>query len=423
MQNILMIGGGVSGQAVAELASALKISCRIVNDVQNGSDDFDKLFDGVDLVAVSPGVLPSSKLYNEAVRRGIKVISELELGISYFPGKLVAVTGTNGKTTTVELTEFLLNKLGVRAIAAGNIGLPLSAVSAQILRGEIKNAQDLTAVLEVSSFQLEHTHKLPALAAVLLNVESDHINRYPGGMDEYRSVKERIFSDVPQENRFYGMSMTGISSAGKFALQADKLIFDGKNLLDLHDTALSAPHNQENLLAALALVQSAVDGIEEKLDCLCSAVLEFKTGDHRISTVGEFGGVKYIDDSKATNPAAVIAAVKSLEKTPCKNIILIAGGLDKDMDFTPLASLSDYLKKVIVYGRCGSAVGKVFAGKNLVFDAGNDFALAVDTAKKSAAAGDIVLLSPAAASMDMFKDYKERGNEFARIVRALCSIN
>ena len=230
MQNILMIGGGVSGQAVAELASALKMTCRIVNDVQNGSDDFDKLFDGVDLVAVSPGVLPSSKLYNEAVRRGIKVISELELGISYFPGKLVAVTGTNGKTTTVELTEFLLNKLGVRAIAAGNIGLPLSAVSAQILRGEIKNAQDLTAVLEVSSFQLEHTHKLPALAAVLLNVESDHINRYPGGMDEYRSVKERIFSDVPQENRFYGMSMTGISSAGKFALQADKLIFDGKEL-------------------------------------------------------------------------------------------------------------------------------------------------------------------------------------------------
>ena len=418
MQNILMIGGGVSGQAVADLAAALNISCRIVNDAQNGSDDFGKLFGGVDQVVVSPGVLPTSKLYNEAVRRGISVISELELGIRFFPGKLVAVTGTNGKTTTVELTEFLLNKLGERAIAAGNIGLPLSQVSAQILRGDLPDAEKLTAVLEVSSFQLEHTYKLPALAAVLLNVESDHINRYPGGMQEYRQVKERIFNDVPQENRFYGMSMTGKTTCGKFSLQNDQLFYDGKVLLDLHQTALSAPHNQENLLAALSLCSRVIE-VETQLAALAAALQKFKTGDHRISTVAEIDGVKYIDDSKATNPAAVIAAVKSLEKSPRGNIVLIAGGLDKDMDFTPLADLSAYLKKVIVYGRCGSDIAAVFNGKVAVFDAQSDFALAVSEARRSAVANDIVLLSPAAASMDMFKDYKERGNKFAELVRGV----
>ena len=129
--------------------------------------------------------------------------------------------------------------------------------------------------------------------------------------------------------------------------------------------------------------------------------------------------MRYIDDSKATNPAAVIAAVKSLEAVPRGNIILIAGGLDKDMDFSVLATLSVYLKKVIVYGRCGANVAAAFAGKNEIFDAGNDFALVVSEAVKSASPGDIVLLSPAAASMDMFKDYKARGNEFARLVKDL----
>ena len=350
MQNILMIGGGVSGQAVAELAEALNITCRIVNDVQNGSDDFDKLFDKVDLVVVSPGVLPTSVLYNEALKRKLEVISELELGIRYFPGKMVAVTGTNGKTTTVELTGFLLDKLGVQAVTAGNIGLPLSAVSAQIMRGELPQGGDLTAVLEISSFQLEHTHKLPLLAAVLLNVESDHINRYPGGMAEYRMVKERIFTEVAPEKRFYGMSMTGKNNSGNFSVADNALYCQDRLLLDLRETAFKATHNQENLLAALSLCNSVID-LESKLDVLVQALQEFKTGDHRITTVAEIGGVTYIDDSKATNPAAVIAAVKSLEASPRRNIILIAGGLDKDMDFLPLASLTDYLKKVIVYGR------------------------------------------------------------------------
>ncbi|MBE6379516.1 MAG: UDP-N-acetylmuramoyl-L-alanine--D-glutamate ligase [Lentisphaerae bacterium] len=418
MKKILMIGGGISGQAAAQLATALDIECCIVNDTECAGAKLSEIFSGVDLVVVSPGVTGNSRLLQYAVAEKFEVISELEFGIRHFPGKLLAVTGTNGKTTTVELTEFLLKKLQVNAVAAGNIGLGLAAVAAGIIRGEFTDAEKMVAVLEVSSFQLEHTQKIPALAAVLLNVESDHINRYAGGLSEYRAVKERIFNAVPEDKRFYGMSMTGQKYSCGFEILNDTLYFQGKTLLDLHKTALAAEHNQENLLAALSLVASVVP-LATRLNELTNALQEFKTGDHRISPVAEINGVKYIDDSKATNPAAVIAAVKSLEKMPCKNIVLIAGGLDKDMDFTPLATLTGYLKKVIVYGRCGSKVAGVFTDEVPVFDAKTDFALAVREAAATAIAGDTVLLSPAAASMDMFKDYKERGNVFAQLVRAL----
>lgn len=413
-----MIGGGVSGKAVAELAEVLDIKCRIVNDAETVNSDLDEVFSGVDQVVVSPGVLPTSRLYRGAVERKIGVISELELGMRNFPGKCVAVTGTNGKTTTVELTEFILKKLGFAVVAAGNIGLPLSAVAAQIIRGEIKEAEKLFAVLEVSSFQLEHTHYLPAEAAVLLNIESDHINRYPGGLAEYRSVKERIFQQVPPEKCFYGSTMTGKAEAGMFRISEDVLFYGEKKVVELSKTALNALHNRENLLAALGLTQALLP-LEEHLCELAGILKEFKTGDHRISFVTEINGVKYIDDSKATNPAAVIAAVKALRMVPAKDIVLIAGGLDKDMDFSPLSSLADYLRKVIVYGRCKDAVAAAFTGKVEVFDADCNFALAVDHASEIAHAGDIVLLSPAAASMDMFKDYKERGNIFADLVRKL----
>ncbi len=418
MKSILMIGGGVSGKAVAGLAEALNIKCRVVNDAEMVNSDLDEVFSGVDQVVVSPGVLPASRLYQGAVERKKSVISELELGMRHFPGKCVAVTGTNGKTTTVELTEFILKKLGRAVVAAGNIGLPLSAVAAQILRGEINDPENLIAVLEVSSFQLEHTHYLPAEAAVLLNIESDHINRYPGGLVEYRSVKERIFQQVPPEKCFYGCTMTGKAEAGMFRIAGDMLCCGENKVVELSSTALNALHNRENLLAALGLVQALLP-LEKHLCELAGILQEFKTGDHRISLVTQINGVKYIDDSKATNPAAVIAAVKSLRTVPAKDIVLIAGGLDKDMDFSPLSSLADYLRKVIVYGRCKDSVAAAFTGKVEVFDAENNFALAVDHASEIAHSGDTVLLSPAAASMDMFKDYKERGNVFADLVRKL----
>ena len=417
MDSILMIGGGVSGRAVAALAEAAGIRCRVVSDAETVNDELDAIFTGVSLAVVSPGVLPTSRLYLGAVERKIDVVSELELGMRYFPGKCVAVTGTNGKTTTVELTEFILKKLGAEVVAAGNIGLPLSEVSAGIIKNKT-NAVNMFAVLEVSSFQLEHTFNLPLAGAVILNVESDHINRYPGGMAEYRAVKERIFRQAPADKRFFGCSMTGKKRCDIFSI-ADGMVFcNDKCITALADTALAAEHNQENLLAALGLVQTLLP-LENRLEELGNALKEFKTGDHRISFVCEKKSVKYIDDSKATNPAAVIAAVKTLAPEPVGNIVLIAGGLDKDMDFMPLQAISKYLRKVVVYGRCKDQVAKAFVSCMDVFDAGNDFAQAVKNASEAALPGDIVLLSPAAASMDMFKDYKERGNVFAQLAQNL----
>ena len=404
MKKILMIGGGVSGKAVASLANVLNIPCNVVSDAETVNANLDELFNGVDMVVVSPGVLPTSRLYQAALARSLEVISELELGRRYFAGKCVAVTGTNGKTTTVELTEFILKHLGLQ-------------VAADIIKNNI-NASDMISVLEVSSFQLEHTYELKAEAAVLLNVESDHINRYPGGMAEYRSVKERIFRQVPQDKCFYGCSMTGNAVSGIFEIAGDTLFAGGTELVDLNKTAFAAAHNRENLLAALSLVQSLLP-LNDRLNELSDILQKFKTGDHRISLVAEKNGVKYIDDSKATNPAAVIAAVKSLAPEPAENIVLIAGGLDKDMDFSALKAIEKYLRKVIVYGRCGSNIAAVFAGSIDVFNAGTDFALAVKTAAETAEKGNIVLLSPAAASMDMFKDYKERGDVFARLANNL----
>ena len=413
-----MIGGGVSGKAVESLAEALHITCNITSDAESANADMDTLFAGVDTVIVSPGVRPASKLYREACKRALPVISELEFGVRHFPGAMVAVTGTNGKTTTVELTEFILKNMQIPVVAAGNIGLPLSAVAAEIVRNGTGDAGNMTAVLEVSSFQLEHTHTLPLKGAVLLNVKSDHIDRYPGGMAEYRAVKERIFKDTPQDKRFYGCSMTGKSRCGEFSVENNTLYCRNQAVLNLEKTALSAPHNQENLLAAIALVNSIIPDLADRCNELAAAIEKFKTGDHRITLVAEHNNIRYIDDSKATNPAAVLAAVGALRSVPSKDIILIAGGLDKDMDFSELKPIVVFLRKLVVYGRCGSNIAEAFKDCGVdIYDAGNNFEAAFAAAAAAARSGDIVLLSPAAASMDMFKDYKERGNVFADLVR------
>ena len=413
-----MIGGGVSGKAVESLAEALHITCNITSDAESANADMDTLFAGVDTVIVSPGVRPASKLYREACKRALPVISELEFGVRHFPGAMVAVTGTNGKTTTVELTEFILKNMQIPVVAAGNIGLPLSAVAAEIVRNGTGDAGNMTAVLEVSSFQLEHTHTLPLKGAVLLNVKSDHIDRYPGGMAEYRAVKERIFKDTPQDKRFYGCSMTGKSRCGEFSVENNTLYCRNQAVLKLEKTALSAPHNQENLLAAIALVNTIIPDLADRCNELAAAIEKFKTGDHRITLVAEHNNIRYIDDSKATNPAAVLAAVGALRSVPSKDIILIAGGLDKDMDFSELKPIAGFLRKLVVYGRCGSNIAEAFKDCGVdIYDAGNNFEAAFAAAAAAARSGDIVLLSPAAASMDMFKDYKERGNVFADLVR------
>ncbi len=417
MGRILVIGRGVSGQAALKLAGALGMEAVAASDAELGNADLGSWFDRVDLVVTSPGVGENSRLLREAVARGIAVASELQFGADHFAGRIVAVTGTNGKTTTVELTTHLLRELGVPARYAGNIGVPLSELAAADRLAEKAPGLAAVAVVEVSSFQLEYTPRLRAEAAVILNIESDHLNRYPGGMAEYRSIKERIFTGVAPENRLYGISMPeSRHNAARFAIAHDQLYGAGEKIVALPETALNAPHNRENLLAALELTVRVLSAMPPAA-AWRRAIESFRTGDHRLAEVATVGGVRYVNDSKATNPAAVLAALRALEPVPQGNVLLLAGGLDKDMDFEALAAAAPWLKLAALYGGCRGKIMAVLRDLAPTVECGS-FEEAFERAREGAEPGDIVLLSPAAASMDMFKDYKERGETFVRLVRA-----
>lgn len=407
-KQIVILGGGVSGKAVSALAEKLGYNSVIIND----SDT--QILPPSDLVVASPGVHPlKSELYRQAKSEKRAMTGELDFGASHLSKDIIqlAVTGTNGKTTTTELTCHLLNSLGVKCTACGNIGLPVSQVAADD-RADIR-----AVVIEVSSFQLELAENFAPHAAVLLNLKSDHEERYQGGFEEYCEVKKRIFSNVPAANKFYGVN--SFPGQGRGVCRDGKLIYDNVVLIEnLNTTAFTAPHNQENLVAATELVLSVIP--VEKLDVASfeKAVRDFKFGRHRIEFVTEKNGVKFYNDSKATNPSAVTSAVNALVGQGGK-IVLMLGGSDKGMDFSELALLEEHLRAVVLFGAAGETIGKVFSDSIRKISSGMDFCKAVNDAKNAAEQGDTVLLSPACASFDMFKGYDHRGDTFCELAGRL----
>ena len=405
-KHAVILGGGVSGKAAQRLCRALGIDSAILND-----GDADTL-PPCDLVIASPGMHPlRSKLYRAARASEVPMTGELAFGFAHLPCPAVAVTGTNGKTTTTELTSALLTSLGLHVAACGNIGRPVSDVSAECI--EAGETLYDAAVIEVSSFQLELAENFAPVAAALLNLESDHIDRYAGGFAEYCKVKRSIFDRVPPENRVYGLSMP--EGCVRRVTVADGTVrIDGKAFVKLDATRLGAPHNTENLAAALELVLRLRPEADRAK--LAAAVKAFRPGAHRIEVVGEKGGVTFVNDSKGTNPAAVVAAVRSV-KPP---VVIMLGGLGKGMDFTPLATLAPRLRAAVVYGEARDVIGDIMRGAGVgTLDGGTDFRRAFELARQAARPGDTVLLSPACASMDMFKNYEERGNAFRDLVDQL----
>ena len=405
----VILGGGVSGRAALRLCRALGVDAAILND-----GEAENLPD-CDLVIVSPGVHPlRSKLYRAARESGVPMTGEMCFGFKNLSCPALAVTGTNGKTTTTELATALLCALGVKAVACGNIGRPVSDVAAEALeKGE--KLYD-AAVIEVSSFQLELAEGFTPAAAALLNLESDHIDRYRGGFAEYAEIKKSIFKNVRPENRIWGRSFGEV--AGRRVTVADgAVLLDGEPFVRLDETRLGAPHNVENLAAALELVLRFRPDADRA--ALVAGVKAFRPGAHRIEVVAVKDGVTYVNDSKGTNPAAVVAAVRSV--TP--PVVIMLGGLGKGMDFTPLAGLAPRLRAAVVYGEAAGVIGEVMRGAGVAtFDAGKDFGRAFELACAQAKRGDTVLLSPACASMDMFKNYEERGNVFRTLVQKLTEV-
>lgn len=408
MKFCLILGGGVSGRAAARLAGLLDFESLIVSDQQPVDP---ALIGRAGLIVCSPGMKPLvSPWYQAALASKKEFISEMEFGCRNFKGTMLAVTGTNGKTTTTELTVHLLKALGFPAVEAGNIGVPLCDIAADCLEGKLP--ADALPVVEVSSFQLERCFTFAPLAAAILNIESDHVDRYAGGFDEYRQMKYKIFDHVAKDNQIYGISMR--ENFVQYVEIADgKLFYKGKPLVNLADTALSAPHNCENLCCAAELVSRVASDKQMDSPTFAAAVKSFCTGRHRMEKVWEDNNIVYINDSKATNPASVAAALRTVKRP----VVILLGGLDKEMDFSLLNDFAGQIRLAVVFGQCRDKIKMAIAGKIDFVDAGNDFKLAVSTAKLAAKPGDAVLLSPACASMDMFKDYKERGELFGQYVK------
>lgn len=407
---IAILGAGRSGKGAAQLADVLNIPAKILTD--ENTKVTDHVFDDYSLVVVSPGIPPSSALYRKAVETEKEIISELEFAVRHFDGKYLAITGTNGKTTTTELTTKLLRALGIDAIAAGNIGHPFSTVVAEFFLGEISTYT--VPVIEVSSFQLERVRDFSAVAAVILNVAEDHLDRYPGGIDEYHRTKEKIFNGVSEENCIYGITHCPDQSNSKFGVVDDVVKYGDLDLVRFDDIKLKGKHNQENVVAALELVSRIKDLTSEDLEALRNALKNFAVGEHRVEKVLERDGITFIDDSKGTNPAAVVAALNSVPGKE-EDILLILGGLDKGMDFSPLCEHEKRIKKAYILGECRQKIFDTLQDR-INCELFDSFDECVLKASNDAVKGDTVLLSPGCASWDMFSNYKERGKRFQKLI-------
>ena len=404
-KKLVILGNGASGKAVARLGKHLSFDCQIITD-----DDTTTL-PQCDLIVASPGPNPlKSNLYKQAKNSGIKFIGEVEFGSQYLKKPILAITGTNGKTTTTELTCHLLNNLGINAVTSGNIGIPVSDTAMDIIENKINPD---VIVMEVSNAHLELVDKFAPLASAITNLESDHEDRYQGKFEEYCQIKRRIFNNVAKDRQITGLSMQEVK--GKFYVLDDTLMYFNNPIINLLETKLSAPHNQENLCIACELVSFIINEETILSKNFAQAIKSFNLGEHRIEYVDTVNNITYINDSKGTNPAAVIAAVNS-----CKEkIVLMLGGLDKGVDLTALTCLAPKLRAIVAFGTCEEKIVTIFNNLTVVEKAGMDFDIAFNKATTLAKEGDTVLLSPACASMDMFKNYAARGIAFRNLVKEL----
>ena len=398
MKKLSILGAGISGRSAETLAEKHGWMPVIYTDETFSSDaDFGEL------CVVSPGVPPVSPMYQAAKASGVPMISEMAFGARYFTGRMLAITGTDGKTTTTELTVALLDAVGERVRPAGNIGVPLSVLAADDFTG--------IAVVEVSSFQLELIENFAPVAAAILNVSMDHRDRYPGGEDEYRAVKYRIFKQVLPEGRVFGCSMPELTPAPRVLLMDGTFYVDGREVIRTADLALQGVHNWENVGVALELIRRVLTDEQMFSQEVQHVLRSFRSGPHRLELVCEKNGIRYINDSKATNPHAVVAAMRALAPDGQGRFRMLMGGLAKGMDFEMISLEKTQITGAYLFGACRKQLAEALYGVPCM-DAGVDFEAAIRAACRDAVPGEVVLLAPGCASMDMFKDYRERGDRF-----------
>ena len=411
-KRVLVVGLARSGKAAAEALRAQGAEVVGVDrdegldvgrlhelgvEVRLGREE-ETLAQGFDLVVKSPGVPGETSLVTGARALGVPVWSEIELGARLLENPILGVTGTNGKTTTSELLGAMFRAAGRPVEVAGNIGRPLTA-----LAGEVDDSTWI--VCELSSFQLEDVELLRPRIAVLLNLEPDHLDRH-GTFEWYVDAKLRIFEaqtedDIAIVPRGFG-PVPGAGSPVEFGAD-DPLPAE---------PALPGEHNRENAAAATAAARAA--GIPD--EAIAAALVSFPGVPHRIELIREFRGVRYVNDSKATNVGAALRAVAALRHSP---LHLILGGLGKNESYAPLADALDSRDRAYLIGDAAPEIATALEEGGISFVRCGALADALTAAAASADAGDVVLLSPACASFDQFRDFEQRGLEFRRLVEEL----
>lgn len=389
-----------------------------------------------DVLVLSPGVPDTIPIVRRAVERGIAVTNEIDIAAARSRGKIVAITGTNGKTTTTELTGHILRGAGLHTFVAGNVGTPFSAVA------EETKSESVT-VLELSSFQLEHINALHPDVAVVLNITPDHLDRYES-IEAYAAAKmritgsqtahdallynaddERIAGLVEQSSaRLIGFSLSKAQTPGAWVEggAVHLTLSDSSTqtlptseeeiMIQVDSIRIRGPHNLYNAMAAALAARSlgvGADAIREGLE-------SFPGVPHRLEPVREVNGVRYVNDSKATNVDALWYALHSFNEP----IVLIAGGRSKKNDYeTILPLVRDRVRAMVLIGEAAEEMAAAFSSSTRILRAGFDMKEAVQLAHDAAERGDVVLLSPACASFDMFRNYEHRGDVFKQTVQEL----
>lgn len=441
-KRVLVVGMARSGVAVAELLTS--IGARpVLSDLRPDIDSLptleamgcearlgepsESLVAGCVAVIVSPGIRPDAPVIAEAERLGIPVWAELEFATRFTKGLQVAITGTNGKTTTASLVGEILKNAGKITYVAGNIGLPLSAVATQ-------TTDDDFTVVEVSSFQLEHIEMFHPHGAALLNLTPDHLNRH-GTMEAYGALKEGMLQNQTRHDFFvynaedaFCVEVAGRATAKTIPfsrlktlrhgawVQDGQLMLEGRALCATSDVMLPGPHNLENALAAAAIASQ----LQIPPAVIRHTLRSFSGVPHRMETVRTLHGVRWINDSKGTNPESSTRGVEGMAVPT----VLIAGGDDKGSDFSVLAEAVAHnpnIRHAVLIGKTADLLREALAAHGFtdVTMAGFDFEAAVLTARDLADVGGAVLLSPGCASFDMFQDFEARGDRFKEIVKAL----
>jgi UDP-N-acetylmuramoylalanine--D-glutamate ligase len=368
-----------------------------------------------DFCVLSPGIDPHLPLVRRLSQAGLPMFGELELAYRFCACPIVAITGTNGKTTTTELVNAVLAEGGKKTMPAGNIGTAFSEA--------VRGSSDLDVmVVEVSSFQLEHISDFRPRISVHLNLTPDHLDRYKS-MEEYEAAKWEIFRNQTPDDyavvnanlrlppiRARRVTISAAGDAANYQLIDGWLVARGEQVLEQARTNLVGPHNAENMLAALAVADLYEIPREATVRALCA----YRPLPHRLEKVAEIGGVKFLNDSKATNIDALEKALLAM-RAP---VVLIAGGKDKGLDFTGLRQLVREKAKAVVL--IGKMTEKLFAAWNSATPCTRAASLAdaVEKAHALAKPGDVVLLSPGCSSFDMFKSFEDRGDRFRALVLA-----